>query len=114
MATDRDPYPDNPDDTLAWVRITADAVVFSGPCLFWGVAVNGDAVAIATVDIFDGANNTGRRHGRFQASITTILEAMLLPKPVRFDVGIFVGVSGAGFQEATVYFQALSPYPVPR
>lgn len=114
MATERQPYPGNPDDTIDSVMLTGDGVAVAAPCLLWGVIARGTGAAAAAVTIHDGRNTTGRIWGRVGVSTATVTAVAILPKPRYFEQGVFLDFSSGDMADVVVLYELLSPYREPR
>lgn len=98
-------HPPEHERPLGWDRTSVSALLIRGPVLFWGCVLVSNTVGAADAAIIDGRDSSGRRFLPIYAG-TTLPSAVILPRPVRFEVGIFAYV-GANVQDILVLYDPL-------
>lgn len=90
---------------LTYERVTADALVCRGPCVFVGAVILA-SVAGGDASIYDGHEATSGNKVLTLKGDANISNAIAPPVPIRFGNGLFVDI-GANCDEVTVFYSPL-------
>ena len=78
---------------------TASAEISDEACYFYGIVITTDATNDATVSFYDSEDNSGTKllPDMVFASATDLRDhKILLPYPIAFSTGLYIGLSVAG------------------
>lgn len=86
---------------------TADALIFQGEGLFYGIGLTGDGTNATTVSIYDSLTGTGTLlFPTFVVAASPATQTLNINPPVRFNTGLFIDitVAGGGTTNYVVYY----------
>lgn len=86
----------------AWARVTADALVCRGPCLFYGAVILASAAG-GDASIYDGHHAEESRKLVTLKGDANISNAVIPPVALGLGEGLFVEI-GANCDEVTVFY----------
>lgn len=76
--------------------LSSDTVIFQGRGMLNAVQGYGDGTNVATINVYDGLDNTGKLLGRVVVLAGEQVSGGNINTPVRFEVGLFIQITGIG------------------
>ena len=93
-----------PDQGFGWRRITANALVFTGPVHYGGLIVRATGGGTADVTVYDGQDDGGGRYMGYTVPVDETAQFMEV-SPATFETGLYITI-GSNIGEVLVRYRA--------